>query len=300
MVANKPVVVLLTCFGLLLAGCARSSEAKADAGASQFEGAVTAAPALASLSTDRAVAKAAVPPKTELAPSRAVVRRAELGIRVERVEVAEKRVQQQTVELGGYLDSAESSDLASSHPTMDLTVRVPTGRFEEALARYEALGTRLSKSISTEDVTGQLVDMDARLKTLSAQESVYRDLLQKQQRVADIVSLQDRLTDVRTQIETIAGQRKALNGLATLSTIRIHLEQDRAVASPASDPGWLAQTWADSTSTLAHLLRVGFQDLIWFAVFLPIWLPIVFVLRRLRRLGDPTGRSPEIRPSDMA
>jgi len=222
---------------------------------------------------------------------RMVIRRAEVALRVDSVEKAEKSVGRIVGDLGGYVDSATSTDLASAKPQLSMTLRVPVEGFDVALEQFEKLGVRLSKSVASEDVTGQVVDLDARLKTLRAQEETYRGILRGQRELSSVIELQDKLTAVRGEIESMAAQRKALAGLASLSTVTVKLEQNAVAHSVPQDPNWLAQIWGESTTSLMGAVRVLASLLVWIVVFSPLWVPFVWIVRRALRSSVVNGSS---------
>ena len=211
---------------------------------------------------------------------RQVIRRADLDIRVDNVEKAEKSVGAIVQSAGGYTETAASSDLASAHPVLNLSLRVPASTFDSSIAKFEALGVRLSKKISSDDVTGQLVDLDARLKTLRAQEDVYRGMLKNRGQLDDVFNIQSRLTEVRTQIETIEGERKVQSGLAAMSSIALTLEQSAVANQAPADPNWLGQTWGEASSGASASFRVLSVFVIWAVAFCPFWIPVLLIVRR--------------------
>ncbi len=233
-------------------------------------------------------AKPMSPQNTVVIPSRKVIRRAELDIRVENVEKAEKKVSGIIESVGGYTESANSTDLASTHPVMTISIRVPVDLFDGTISRLESLGVRLSKKISSEDVTGRIVDLDAQLKTLTAQAEVYRNMLRGRTQLDEVFNIQQQLANVQTQIEQITSQRKSQAGLAALSTIQLTLEQNAVISQPTGDPNWVAQSWAEATSGSSSVLRLASIFLMWVVAFSPFWIPVLLILRRLMK-GIRTG-----------
>ncbi|MDR3691406.1 MAG: DUF4349 domain-containing protein [Fimbriimonas sp.] len=215
--------------------------------------------------------------------SRNVIRNADLDVRVPNVEKAEKQVSSIVRDAGGYTESATSSDLASGHPSMTISLRIPVGLFDESIAKFEGLGVRLSKTINSQDVTGHIVDLDAQLKMLSIQEEVYRNMLKGRTRLNEVFEIQQQLTSTQTQIEDIAGQRKSQAGLAALSTIKLTLEQDAVISQVPTDPNWLVQSWAGATSSAGTALRGFAVALMWIVAFCPFWIPVLIVLRKAWR-----------------
>jgi hypothetical protein len=219
--------------------------------------------------------------------NRMVIRRADLTLRVDSVEKSEKLVQRIVADFGGYVDSANSSDLDSDHPSLTFSMRIPAQVFDTAMAKIEALGVRMSKNVSSEDVTEKVVDMDARIKSMLVQEETYRALLKSARKMDDIISLQQQLTSVRGEIESIQGQRKSLASQAALSTISLTLTQAAVVNKTDKDPQWLAQTWAEATSQMGGFLRSAVVALIWLLVFSPVWATGLWLLIRSLKPRKP-------------
>ena len=266
-----------------------TSSGAAPASPPTFSGARMAAKAIGASNQTGGLHQAAISePQTSVLAQRQVIRHADLDIRVSNVEKSEKEVANIVTAVGGYTEKASSSDLASTHPVLTLALRVPVGSFEATISKFEILGVRLSKTISSDDVTGQLVDMDARLRTLRAQEDVYRDMLKNRTQLEDVFNIQSQLRDVRTQIETISGERKSQAGLASLSTINLTLEQNAVVGTVPADPNWFAMTLTEASSGAGSAFRLITIALVWAIAFCPFWIPIVLILRKLRK----TPRTP--------
>ena len=313
----KGLSLTLLVSGLLLCGCKAGDQASStSADSAKSSEAVAAAPAMdgviqeapqnlphasasgkAEIQQAAGASNGAVALRTASMPKspaiehvqRQVIRHAELDIRVSSVEKSEKEVASIVTAVGGYTEKATSTDLASAHPVLTLALRVPVGSFDATISKFETLGVRLSKTINSDDVTGQLVDMDARLKILRAQEDVYRDMLKNRTSLADVFNIQSQLRDVRTQIETIAGERQSQAGLAALSTINLTMEQNAVVTTVPADPNWFAMTLSEASSGAGSAFRTCTVAVVWAVAFSPFWIPVLVILRRLRK----TTRSSE-------
>jgi hypothetical protein len=137
---------------------------------------------------------------------------------------------------GGFVSSSTTSS-ADDARSGDLTVRVPSDRFDTVRQALAALGKVDSQSIRGEDVSGQLVDYDARLKSLQAQEDALRTLVGQAKAVGDVLSAQSSLFGVRQQIEQLKAQQANLQQQAALATIQVSLFEPGApaVARPVDD-----------------------------------------------------------------
>ncbi|HVL38208.1 MAG TPA: DUF4349 domain-containing protein [Fimbriimonadaceae bacterium] len=226
------------------------------------------------------------------AQQRHVIRKAELSVRVESVEEAEKKAAKYIRDIHGYVATTNSTDLASDQPTLTMSVRVPVQHFDTALATFESLGARLSKRIESEDVTRQIVDFEARLKIMKTQEGLYRGMLERTKGQTEMLEVHQRLMDLRSQIESLTAQYQALAGLAKLSTIELTLQQSAMLAAAKQDPTWAKESWASATTTLGNILRTGGAFGIWLLVLAPIWIPIVLVIRAaLKAARSPAPQS---------
>ena len=202
-----------------------------------------------------------------------IVKTGEISLEVEQVGEAIGRVRALAVELGGYVGGSQAGTLDDR---ASLTIRIPAAAFDEAIARlHEMDADVVAEATREQDVTGQVVDLEARIDNLRASEASYRELVARAERVEDILAVQSRLDEVRGQIEQLTAQLEAIEGQAALSTLTITLIPKAAPIveqTQAWDPG------AQLDRALASLVGVGqglLDGAIWFAV---VWLPILLVL----------------------
>jgi hypothetical protein len=212
------------------------------------------------------------------AAKRQVIRNGSIGLRVDDVEKSEKQISAMVAKGGGYVETTSSTDLGGSNPSIDMTVRVPSTGFEDSMATLAALGHVTAKTVDAKDVTSEIVDLGARIKTLAAKEETFREMLKASRNINDVMSLQDRLTEVRTEIERMDAQRKSLSELASLSTIKIHLAQGATVPVASADPNWFGQSLGSATTSFMGALQGVVGVLTWAVVFSPFWLMAILLL----------------------
>lgn len=183
-------------------------------------------------------------PQTVAPTGPRVVRTADLAVEVEEGSfgAAFDRVATIAASHGGYVTS--SSTGAAGFPAKDgdgerprsgqLTLRVPADRFDDARRALGQLGDVEQEGIRGEDVSGQLVDYEARLRSLRSQEESLQALLGKAGNVGEVMQVQTALFDVRQQVEQLDGQRAQLDQAAALATISVSLYEPGA--APAFPP----------------------------------------------------------------
>ncbi len=152
---------------------------------------------------------------------------------------------------GGFVASSETQSGAGSGaaPSGSVTLQVPVGDFGAALSQAQALGTTSSLSTKATDVTGQSVDLQARIAALEASRQQYLTILAKATTVGDVLAVQEQIDGIQTQIEQLQGQLQVLDGETTYSTLNVTVSE--GTPPPAPTPGaesGLTRAWHDSVS----------------------------------------------------
>lgn len=224
---------------------------------------------------------------------RQVVKTGTLTVQVDSVDKAEKAVHSIVDKASGRVDKVTSSDLAGPNPTIEMTLRVPVGSFDSVVAGLEGLGVRMAKTTAVDDVTEHIVDMDARLKTMGAQEKALRNMLALTKSLDDSLAVNRDITDLRGQIESLNAQRKSLAGQAAYSTVTLTLSQKLNVQTvAATDPNWFETTWAGAWGAATSAFRSVVGVLMWLLVFSPAWIAALLAIRWvIRSAGRPTAKA---------
>lgn len=225
---------------------------------------------------------------------RKIIRNADLRLEANSPEETQQKIAQIAQSKSGFVieTSQTSSNVqTSTRDIVNMTVRVPADKFEEAIAEIRASGNRIiQENIKGQDVTEEFIDIEARLKTQRALEEQFLEIMKRATTVADTLDVQRELAQVRGEIEKIEGRKRFLENQSSLSTIKIQLQTPTSLA--ANPSGFFYELKeAFSTGFNAALKVVLFLitaaiALLPFLLF--IVLPIYLVLRyfwrkRIRR-----------------
>jgi hypothetical protein len=153
---------------------------------------------------------------------------------------------------GGYVVSSDSTVQDRDASTGGLVIRVPADSFDAVRAELAKLGTVKDERLNGQDVSGQLVDLDARIKSLQAQEEAIRALMTKAKTVGETIEVQGQLTQVRQQIEQLAGEKARLDGAASYATLQVRLAEPGVAAKPEDKPRSEASPVRQSITRAAH------------------------------------------------
>ncbi len=129
----------------------------------------------------------------------------------------------------------EDTDLRTGARTR-LVVKVPPERFRLILADLADLGEVQTQSVTTDDVTDQVVDLDSRIATAEASVFRLRALLADADVVADIAHIEGQLLQRETDLETLRGQRRTIEQQVAMATITVVLRGERTAPPPPPEP----------------------------------------------------------------
>jgi len=161
---------------------------------------------------------------------RQVISTASISLEVQTVDTTVSQIRGIAESMGGFLGQMSSAGSKDAEQAT-VTIRVPQGQFFATLDRLETLGKVLSQNVGSQDVTEQYIDLNAHLKSAQEEEQSLLSLLSKTATLADVISLEKELTQVRSNIENIQGQLNYIERRVDLATI------DVSLSTPAKEVG---------------------------------------------------------------
>ena len=155
-----------------------------------------------------------------VAPARLLIYHAELRLKVPSLSRASTRLDTLVRSNGGYL-SAATETRENGEWQQQLTIRVRPARFQALMAALNGLGTVEEKKLTTDDITAQHADVAARLATKRAVEKRYIDLLGRAKKISEILEIEDKIGEVREEIESTESRLKTMDDEVGYSTIAL-------------------------------------------------------------------------------
>ncbi len=162
-----------------------------------------------------------------LTTDRMIVRTGNIALVVDNVSVTIDRIAQIARDLQGYVVSSnawkDNDKLVGS-----ITIRVPSTQFDSTMRTLHGMAVDVTNENSTsQDVTEEYTDLDAKLRNLEASEQQLLKLLDKAEKVEDILAIQRALTNTRGQIEQTKGRMQYLERTSTTSLISVSLTESK-------------------------------------------------------------------------
>lgn len=204
-----PAVLLSSVIGLV--GCTQTSPSySAPESGPAGDGpapAVTTVPSEAGPTTDRQVARTAA-----------------LSLRCADLNATAEQLRQLAESMGGYVASESiwtSANTASGNSRIVLSV--PSENLDRFLTEAAKLGELVTRSVTARDVTEQVVDVDARIRTLRASIDRIRALMDKAGSVTEIARVEEELTRRQSELESLLAKQKALRNQVERAPVTVTL-----------------------------------------------------------------------------
>lgn len=226
---------------------------------------------------------------------RRIIRNAQMRIETDDVAAALDAATDLSVDIGGYTTQSRTW-YVGDEPHASISFVVPVERFESALRAARALGDVLDENVSSQDVTGQFVDLEARIRNLENTVERVRGFLDEAENVEEALEVNNELSQLESQLEVLKGQRNVLAQQTSFSTIAIEFQP---VPPAVTTQGVLegAQGWSplatfnDALDALLELSQAGVDFGIWLVmlgvptllVLLVLWWLLRAIVRLFRR-----------------
>ena len=152
---------------------------------------------------------------------------------------------------GGFVASSQtqSGSGASSGdaPYGSITLQVPVDTFASVLKQAQSFGTTSSLTTHATNVTGQYVNLQARISALQTSEQQYLTIMSKATTVGDVLSVQEQIDTIQSQIEQLQGQLQLLTSETSYSTLAVTLNEPTSPVPPGPLPeSGVVRAWHNS------------------------------------------------------
>ena len=151
-----------------------------------------------------------------------LIRTGNVSIEVQSVSNAEEEITAWANSLGGYVTNANTWQYGAG-----FTVRVPSERFDEAMAQAGNFGRVTNRSVNSQDVSDNYYDMKSRLETKYILRDKLQSYLGQAKDIKDLLEIERQLNEVIEDIESTESRFKRLSGQIDYSTIYINMTFER-------------------------------------------------------------------------
>ena len=226
-----------------------------------------------------------------------MIRNATLAVTAENVDQVVAFARDAATGVGGYVFSSSNS-YQGDEKHAQITLHVPFDQFDTVINRLrDAPGLHRvdTEATTSQDVTAEFVDAEARVRNLQATEQSLLALLDQAKQIDDILRVQTELGGVRGEIEALQGRLNYLSRLTDLSTITLTVAPSTATAKPDRFGNDSVADAAREAWNASLALVAGTANLLVRVIVFCWWLPplalLVYAIARTRR-GRHSPASP--------
>jgi len=201
-----------------------------------------------------------------------LIKTGSLNFAVKNFDTAYKSIKTKIQNHNGYIVSENSRGAKNTN----LVIKVPVSDFHQLLELIEKEADQdylVTKSVNSQDVTEEYIDVESRIKSKKAIETRYLEILTKARNVTEILKVETQLGKIRTEIEQAEGRLQYLRNRSNYSTISLTIFefQDSEVkpVQPIEKPSLISKMknsliigWGQVESLLLFLISN------WFAILL--------------------------------
>ncbi len=230
--------------------------------------------------------------------ARLIAYQVSMMIEVKEFDPAKQKLLQIVEQVGGYVAQASTAETPNQPRSASLTVRVPADKLSAVLQQIRGLGRVRQDQLSTEEVTEQVVDLEARLKNARATEQRLIDVLNNRTgKVGDILQVEQEISRTRENIERMEAQRQNLMRRVEMATVNVTLAEEFKAQLETTPIGTATRLWntlvegyESFVGTILGIVfffaRYGLVLIFWGGVCWMVWR---LARPRVKRLLNQTG-----------
>ena len=195
--------------------------------------------------------------------------------------------------LGGFVEDQRiyngSRYANRRYRNANLTIRIPADQVDQFTGAVGEISNVVQNEKNLDDITLTYVSTESRLKALEVEEARLLELLAKAEDMKDLLTIEERLTEVRYQLENAASKLRLYDNQVEFATIYLSVEEVQQYTPVAEKTVWerITEGFGNSLENLGE----GITDFfVWVAVnspYLVLWGLIlgggIFLLLRIRR-----------------
>lgn len=212
-----------------------------------------------------------------------IIKNATVKLEVKNYDSYAQKIKNIVKKFGGYV-AKEENFLTDGKMEALVSIKVPVMYFEDALNSLPGEDAKqLERNITTEDVTGQMIDTKARLEAKTQTRNKYMEFLKQGKNMDDVLRVQSQINDIQEDIEAAQSRLAYMGGQTRFSTINLTFFESRNGYTQNGKPSYgneLVKAFATGGKWFGDLL-LGIIT-VW-----PLWALGIFIGLAIKRARRP-------------
>lgn len=218
------------------------------------------------------------------------IRTVEMTVETKEFDILLSELDKQIEALGGYIEHNSVYNGSSYSGYYDersayMTIRIPQQQLDGFLDTVAGIGNVISKEEREEDVTLAYVDLASHKEALETEQTRLLELLEQAANIEDIITIEQRLSDVRYQIESMESQLRTYDNRVDYSTVSLDIREVGELTPIVKETVWerISSGFMDSIKSIGNGIKEIF---VWLMINLPylvIWAAVIVLIVWLAR-----------------
>ena len=183
-------------------------------------------------------------------------------------------------ELGGYIESSNiynGSGYGYSSRNASITARVPANRLDEFVQSVEGATNITRKAVNVDDVTLKYVDIESKKNSLKTEEKRLLEIMDSAETVEDIITIEDKLANVRYELQSIESQLRSFDNQVDYSTVYLDVEEVKTF-TPVEKEGAFSRMGKGFMQSLRDVGDGFVEFFVWIVSHIPQLIVFVLVI----------------------
>ena len=231
--------------------------------------------------------------------ARKLIKTVNMGVETKDFDGLLSAINEKVDALGGYIENSYTYNGSSygydtERRYADLSIRIPQDRLEQFIGDVQGISNVTNCTRGVRDVTLTYVDLESHRNALQAEQKRLMELMDQAETVEDLITIENRLSEVRYQIESMESQLRSYDNQVDYSTVDISISEVKELTpvDKESVGERIARGFKNSLEGVGRGLvnfAVSFiialpYLLVWGIVLaLCVWIPVHFIRRSRKK-----------------
>ena len=160
-----------------------------------------------------------------LLASRKIIYTADMTLETTEFDQAMEKLKDMVDKYGGYISRSNLYGYSPEYREQNFQIRIPAEHYQDFMSSAVSIGNIIRKNESVNDITAKYMDTEARLQVFRTEKARLEELMKKAETMEDILILDERISQVQSDIEGYEAQMRAMNDQVAMCTIDVTIEE---------------------------------------------------------------------------
>lgn len=226
-----------------------------------------------------------------------LIRKVTMSAETDDLDTLMGQIDQRVRELSGYMENREVYNGSKSNTRRyryaHLTIRVPVDKLDTFVNQVAEISNITSTNETAEDITLTYVATESRVKALETEQARLLELLAKAETMDDLLKIESRLTEVRTDLEEVTSQLRLYDNLVDYATLKLDITEVKeytVVEEPETIWDRIGKGFMESLEGVGNFFTELFVFLIVASPYLALLALYIVIVVLLAKLANHSFR----------